>query len=126
MLLDNGQGSVIEELCRMTVDAIVSLHEATSLLVLLVLERLESGNNYLSEAFKEEVFKSLRYGEDKKLTRKEYQIVDMLGRGHSTQEIASLLHCSPKTVNVHRANIKNKLGISTNYQFIRYCINKVN
>lgn len=37
-------------------------------------------------------------------------------------EIGLLMHLSPKTVTSYRARIMEKLGVSTNAELIRYCI----
>lgn len=46
-----------------------------------------------------------------KLTRRELQVLQQLGKGNSNQEIAAELKISVKTVGNHRENIKRKLGI---------------
>ena len=48
----------------------------------------------------------LRHGE---LTKREVEILGLVGQGRSDPEIADLLFISPKTVSVHVANIKAKL-----------------
>jgi DNA-binding CsgD family transcriptional regulator len=52
------------------------------------------------------------------LTDREFAIFEMLGRGLSTRQIASNLFLSPKTVEKHRENIKNKLGIANTPKLI--------
>src|SRR5580765_6308408 len=44
-----------------------------------------------------------------KLSDREFEVFQLIGRGHSTREIAKQLHLSPKTVDVHRSHIKEKL-----------------
>ncbi len=46
------------------------------------------------------------------LTSREFEVFTMLARGDSVREIAEHLHLSPKTVNVHRANILKKLKVN--------------
>jgi len=46
------------------------------------------------------------------LTTREFEVFTMLARGDSVREIAEHLHLSPKTVNVHRANILKKLNVN--------------
>ncbi|HEY6571555.1 MAG TPA: LuxR C-terminal-related transcriptional regulator [Candidatus Limnocylindrales bacterium] len=53
---------------------------------------------------------TLRHGE---LTRREVEILTLVGQGRSDPEIAELLFISPKTASVHVANIKGKLGVET-------------
>lgn len=44
------------------------------------------------------------------LTRRERQVLDWLTQGRSNKEIARELEISPRTVEVHRANMMGKLG----------------
>jgi len=61
-------------------------------------------------------------GPEEKLTDRELEVMRLFGEGWSTDEIASRLHLSPKTVDVHRGHIKEKLGFKTTPQFIRFAI----
>jgi DNA-binding NarL/FixJ family response regulator len=47
------------------------------------------------------------------LSNRELQIYRLVGRGVSTKDIARQLCLSAKTVESHRANIKQKLGVDT-------------
>ena len=57
-----------------------------------------------------------------KLTDREFEIFQLIGQGLGTKELAGHLHVSPKTVEVHRANIKVKLKIKTMAELIRYAV----
>jgi len=46
------------------------------------------------------------------LTSTELRIANLIKYGHTTKEIAKLLHLSPRTVEFHRNNIRKKSGIS--------------
>lgn len=52
------------------------------------------------------------------LTDRELEIFQLLGQGKDTIRIGSLLHISPKTVEVHRTHIKEKLHIASNPELI--------
>jgi DNA-binding NarL/FixJ family response regulator len=55
-----------------------------------------------------------------RLSDREFEILQLIGQGRGTREIAQQLHLSVKTVEVHRANIKRKLGLKTAPELIRY------
>lgn len=57
-----------------------------------------------------------------KLTDRELEVMRLFGEGWSTDEIAGRLHLSPKTVDVHRGHIKEKLGFKTTPEFTRFAI----
>ena len=57
-----------------------------------------------------------------KLTDREFEVFQLIAKGLSTKEIADQMHVSPKTVEVHRMNIKTKLGLKTAAELIRYSV----
>jgi DNA-binding NarL/FixJ family response regulator len=61
-------------------------------------------------------------GPEAKLSDRELEVMRQYGEGWSTEEIATRLHLSPKTVDVHRAHLKEKLGLKTTPEFQRYAI----
>jgi len=61
-------------------------------------------------------------GPEGKLSDRELEVLKLYGEGWSTEEIAKRLHLSPKTVDVHRAHIKEKLGLKTTPEFTRFAI----
>lgn len=61
-------------------------------------------------------------GPEAKLTDRELEVMRLFGEGWSTEEIAQRLHISTKTVDVHRAHIKEKLGFNTTPEFQRFAI----
>ncbi len=65
--------------------------------------------------------KSAAAPEDK-LTDRELEVMRLFGAGWSTEEIATKLHLSVKTVDVHRGHIKEKLGLRTTPEFLRFAI----
>jgi DNA-binding NarL/FixJ family response regulator len=58
------------------------------------------------------------------LTPRELEIVKLIAEAHSTKEIAQLLVISPKTVERHRANILEKLGMRDRVELTRYAIRR--
>ncbi len=61
-------------------------------------------------------------GPEAKLSDRELEVLRLFGEGWSTEEISSRLHLSPKTVEVHRAHIKEKLELKTTPEFTRFAI----
>ena len=47
------------------------------------------------------------------LTRREVEVITLVGQGRTDPEIATALFISPKTASVHVANIKAKLGLKS-------------
>ena len=56
------------------------------------------------------------------LTPREREVVKLIAESYSTREIASALVISEKTVDRHRANILEKLGMHDRVQLTRYAI----
>jgi DNA-binding NarL/FixJ family response regulator len=56
------------------------------------------------------------------LTPREEEIVKLIAEGHSTREIADTLVISPKTVDRHRGNILQKLGMRDRLDLTRFAI----
>ncbi len=56
------------------------------------------------------------------LSDREFEVFRFIGLGKSTREIAELLHLSGKTVEVHRAKIKEKLKLKTATDLVRHAV----
>ncbi len=56
------------------------------------------------------------------LTPREEEVVKLIAEGHSSKDIADQLTISPKTVERHRANILEKLGMRDRTELTRYAI----
>ncbi|AOT61895.1 MULTISPECIES: response regulator [Streptomyces] len=66
-----------------------------------------------------------RHGEeppDRVLTAREEEILKLVAEGHSSKDIADMLVISVKTVQRHRANVLQKLGLRDRLQLTRYAI----
>ena len=58
----------------------------------------------------------------KQLTDRELEIIILMARGDSCQDTAEKLHISPRTVQVHRTNIRNKLGLDSAVRLHAYAV----
>jgi DNA-binding NarL/FixJ family response regulator len=57
-----------------------------------------------------------------KLSDREFEVFQLVGHGKTTREIAKQLGLSPKTVDVHRANIKEKLSLKDATALVRHAV----
>lgn len=55
-----------------------------------------------------------------RLSDRELEVFQLIGEGRDMHEIARELHLSKKTVEAHRANIKEKLGVASAREVVRY------
>lgn len=53
------------------------------------------------------------------LTRREIEVLDLMVEGLSNEEIAKRLEISPKTLDIHRANVKEKMEAKTTGSLVR-------
>ena len=56
------------------------------------------------------------------LTDREFEIFELIGKGHEVREISDALGLSPKTVETHRTNIKEKLRLKNARQVARLAV----
>ncbi|MEO0504606.1 MAG: response regulator transcription factor [Bacteroidota bacterium] len=59
-----------------------------------------------------------------KLTRREKEVITLIVKEHTTQEISELLFISPKTVESHRNNLTQKLGVRNTAGLVRVALEK--
>ena len=57
-----------------------------------------------------------------KLSDREFEVFQLIGEGKSTQQIADILNISVKTVEVHRAHIREKLKLEDGAAVLRYAV----
>ena len=104
--------------------------ESASEKLLKGLESVAKGEYFLDSAVSRQVVKALAKfpGKEAKITDADYgsltpreqEIMRLLAEGLSAKEIAEKLFISPKTVENHRANIMNKLGLHSTMELVRY------
>ena len=56
------------------------------------------------------------------LTPREREVLRLVGQGATSKEVAARLGISPKTAQVHRDNLKQKLDLRTTADLVRYAI----
>jgi DNA-binding NarL/FixJ family response regulator len=58
------------------------------------------------------------------LTKREREVLRLIAEGSTTKDIAARLKISPKTAQVHRDNLKQKLNLHTTAAIVRYAIQR--
>jgi two-component system invasion response regulator UvrY len=56
------------------------------------------------------------------LSNRELEVFTLLVKGHSPEDLARLLHVSPKTIYSHRDRIRNKLGVNNDVEMTHLAI----
>jgi DNA-binding NarL/FixJ family response regulator len=102
-------------------------HSAPAELVTAIQAALKD-QTYVTPALAGEVFQSLRDGPRKvtdpvaKLTPRQREIIQLLAEGRSAKEIADTLAISPRTVEYHKYQMMESLGLHTNAELIHFAI----
>lgn len=63
------------------------------------------------------------YSEEKRLTRRQSEILQLLAEGMSMKEVANVLNLKPGTVAFHKYSLMHTLGLKSNAELLRYAIN---
>jgi DNA-binding NarL/FixJ family response regulator len=56
------------------------------------------------------------------LSDRQFEIFQMIGQGKGTRAIAESLNVSVKTIDAHRAHIKEKLGLKSGNELVRFAV----
>jgi two-component system, NarL family, response regulator NreC len=83
------------------------------------------GRRFIDPNLSGELFESLAQQAEsgvKPLSQRERQVVRMLAYGHTQKEIASRLNISGKSIDTYRARIREKLGLRTRAEIVRYAL----
>jgi DNA-binding NarL/FixJ family response regulator len=56
------------------------------------------------------------------LSDRQFEIFQMIGQGKGTRAIAEALNVSVKTIDAHRAHIKEKLGLKSGNELVRFAV----
>jgi DNA-binding NarL/FixJ family response regulator len=97
--------------------------------VVVAIRRILSGEDYLSERMQTMLLHQIRNKPKSgtisvlsRLTDREYEIFRLIGMGMSSSEIADKLSRSVKTIEAHRANLKQKLGLRNAIELNRFAV----
>ena len=102
-------------------------HSAPAELVLAIRAALE-GRTYLTPQIAGEVLEAMKRGPEKgtdpvvSLTPRQREVLQLLAEGRSAKEIASCLSISARTVEFHKYQMMETLGLHTNAELIHFAI----
>lgn len=86
---------------------------------------IHGGKKFISPSLASELaYASEAEDEADGLTPRELQVIRLVVEGYSSLQIGDQLGISKRTVDTYRANVREKLQISTNSELVRYAIRK--
>jgi DNA-binding NarL/FixJ family response regulator len=113
---------------RAGAEGYVMKHEAMANVITAIRE-VFNGRPYLSPAMAAQVITKFAHRQDEgevdaveRLSDRELEILELIGKGRDVREIAKLLHLSPKTVETHRSHIKDKLDLKNSREVARFAL----
>lgn len=93
------------------------------------LETVSRGSTYFSEEVKESIMNSLLHksprdqsGAEVGLSDRELEVLELIAKEFTNNEIAEKLFLSPRTVDAHRRNLLEKTGSRNTAGLVRYAI----
>jgi len=100
--------------------------------ILAALRKIRNGDLYVSPRLGDRlIFRAIQSLEEgsgtiiDRFSDREFEVFQLLGKGLGTREIAETLHLSAKTVETHRAHLKEKLGCKGSSEVVRFAIDWV-
>jgi DNA-binding NarL/FixJ family response regulator len=127
ILTRHTDSSYVQQLLRSGASGYVLKQSASEELVRAI-RRVAAGQTYLDPAITEHVVGSSASGRGtassagKSLTKREEDVLRFVALGFLTKEIASRLQISIKTVETHKANAMNKMGMHSRIDIVRYAV----
>ena len=96
------------------------------------IETVRKGQHFFSPAIAEVMLEDyMRQLRDKGLhdsysllTEREKEVLQLIAEGESNKEVATVLNLSPVTVETHRANLMQKLGLHSTAEIVLYAVRK--
>ncbi len=105
------------------------MKDAGSAKVIEVIRLILSGQSYVSPQMSARMLDAMTGRRPRgstspieKLSDREFEVFRLLGSGKSTKEVAKSLNLSPKTVDVHRGRIKEKLQLKDAPSLIHHAV----
>jgi DNA-binding NarL/FixJ family response regulator len=122
------EGIYAERALRAGADGYITKEEGTDKAIQAI-RLLMQGKRYLSEKMAEKMMDSLTGAAPgtgsavQSLSDRELEVLELLGEGLGSREVAEKLHLSIKTVESHREHMKTKLGLTRATELVSYAFN---
>lgn len=124
-----GELAYVAEALRGGATAFV-LKKSTAKELVLAIRRSVAGDRYLSPPLSEEAVEQHRQWAKgvsdpyQTLTRREREVLQLVGEGLTSAEIAGRLVISPRTVETHRRHLVRKLGLHGQAALVRFALQR--
>ena len=105
-----------------------TMKDAPSADLVRAIRQVAAGGVYLSERLAQRAVRRVANGREllprahDALTQREQEVVDLLGRALTTREIAARMGTAVKTIDSHKRNICEKLGLESAAALLRYAV----
>jgi len=124
----NAAADVAADAFRRGASAYVLKHSAAEELVTAI-RKVVHGESYLSPLIARETVTFLinqgkSNAEEKRITKRQSEILQLLAEGMSMKEVAGVLDLKPGTVAFHKYRMMETLGIRTNAELLEYAIKR--
>ena len=86
------------------------------------IRKVHRGGNYFSQELLLKLIKNKPDGEKIELTRREMEVLELICKGHSNQEISEELYISQRTVERHRSSLLFKTDSKNSISLVIYAI----
>jgi DNA-binding NarL/FixJ family response regulator len=113
---------------RAGAEGYVMKHEAMTNVIQAIRE-VFNGRPYLSPAMAAQVITKFAHRQAEgeadaveRLSDRELEVLELIGKGNDVRQIAKVLHLSPKTVETHRSHIKDKLDLKNSREVARFAL----
>lgn len=116
-------GRFVREALKVGVRGFVQKSQGSDDLVHAI-EEVRAGRLYVSPGASQAIVDACATADNggKHLTPRERQVLQLVGEGKSTKQIAEALHISVKTAEFHRGRLMKKLNVHDTANLVRYAI----
>jgi DNA-binding NarL/FixJ family response regulator len=125
-----GEGLYAERALRAGADGYITKEEGTEKAIEAI-RLLMQGKRYVSPAMADKMMETMVGNTPgagsavQSLSDRELEVLELLGHGLGSRDIAEKLHLSIKTIESHREHLKTKLGLTRAPELVSYAFNWV-